>query len=73
MARDRSMRLEEPCGRWSLLPLPENRAQAIVLAASGVVAAAPESDGRARAIAILAEGGAPAVLLATKVLMEALA
>lgn len=68
----RVLRLDEASGRWSLLELPADPGRALLLAALGVVAASPPSDGRARAIELLEAGGAPAVLVAVTILREAL-
>lgn len=68
----RVLRLDEPSGRWSLLELPADPGRALLLAAAGVVAASPPSDGRARALELMEAGGPGAVLVAVTILREAL-
>lgn len=65
----RPLRLEESDGRYAILELPAEPRRALLLAAAGVVAACPETDGRARALERLGEGDA---LLALTILREAL-
>lgn len=67
----RPWRLVEPGGRYSVLELP-GRAKALVQAAAGIVAAAPDGDGRARALEVLGLGGEQALVLAVTVLREAI-
>lgn len=67
----RRWRYVERCGRWSELELP-GRGPALLQAAAGIVAAAPDGDGRARALEVLEAGGVDALELAVKVLREAL-
>jgi hypothetical protein len=67
----RALRLHEAGGRFSLLPLP-SREVAVLQAAAGIVAGAPDSDGRARTLERLIEGGPQALLLASEILQEAL-
>lgn len=74
-ALTRPVRLEEAGGRWSVLELPagaSGRYVALLQAAAGIVVAAPETDGRARALERLRAGGPPALELALQVLREAL-
>lgn len=67
----RPWRFVERGGRYSVLELP-GRARALVQAAAGIVAAAPDGDGRARALEVFAAGGEDALVLAVTVLREAI-
>lgn len=68
----RALRLEEPDGRWSVVELPTDARRALLLAAAGLLAGCPDTDGKARAIALLQAGGPDAGLVAVTLLREAL-
>jgi hypothetical protein len=68
----RQVTLREPDGFFSVLELPAEPATALIQAAAGVVAAAPGTDGRARALELLQAGGESAAVTAAWVLREAL-
>lgn len=68
----RTIRLEEPDGRWSTLEVPADLRRVIQLAAGGVLAGCPESGGKSRAVDLLLGGGPAADMVALKVLREAL-
>jgi hypothetical protein len=64
--------MDEPDGRWSVVELPADPRRALVLAAAGVLCGCPDTDGKARALDQLQEGGPGAGLLAATILREAL-
>ena len=68
----RQVTLCEPDGLYSVLELPADPAAALIQAAAGVAAAAPESDGRARVLELLQGGGEVAAMTAAWVVREAL-
>lgn len=67
----RTLRLEEPDGVWSELVVP-SRHLSLLHAAAGIVAMAPDGDGRARTLERFAAGGKDAVCLAVEILEAAL-
>lgn len=67
----RDLRLDEPEGLWSVLKVPADPHTAMLHAAFGIVAAAPESDGKVRATERLNVGDEAAVLLACEILKRA--
>lgn len=68
----RTLRLEEPDGRWSTLDVPTDLRRVVQLAAVGVLAGCPDGGGKARAVERLLGGGADADLLALTILRETL-
>ena len=68
----RAVTLHEPGGQFSILSLPVDPVAALIQAAAGVVASAPASDGRARALELLQGGGDAAAMTASWVMREAL-
>lgn len=68
----RVLKLEEADGVWTEITVPDP-ALACLQAAAGIVAAAPESDGRARSLERLEAGGEDAVMLAAEIVRGALA
>lgn len=68
----RTLRLDEPDGIFSLLEIPADRGEAAILAAYGLVAAAPDGGDRARITERLEAGDDAARLLALEIIARAL-